>query len=70
MNTQSVSRTGAYRYRWVILALCGLAVIVVNGATLVFSGMAGFLMTPVSAGGEYGFTAQVKRSPMPMVSAM
>ncbi len=58
MNTLSTSRTGAYRYRWVILALCGLAVIVVNGATLVFSGMAGFLMTPVSAGGEYGFTAQ------------
>ncbi len=58
MNTLSVSRTGAYRYRWVILALCGLAVIVVNGGTLVFSGMAGFLLTPVSAGGEYGFTAQ------------
>ncbi len=58
MNTLSTSRTGAYRYRWVILALCGLAVIVVNGGTLVFSGMAGFLMTPVSAGGEYGFTAQ------------
>ncbi len=38
--------------------MCGLAVIVVNGGTLVFSGMAGFLLTPVSAGGEYGFTAQ------------
>ena len=58
MSSFSTSRTGAYRYRWVILALCGLAVIVVNGATLIFSGMAGFLLTPVSAGGEYGFTAQ------------
>lgn len=58
MNSGFTSRTGAYRYRWVILALCGLAVIVVNGATLIFSGMAGFLMIPVSAGGEYGFTAQ------------
>lgn len=58
MSSFSTSRTGAYRYRWVILALCGLAVIAVNGATLIFSGMAGFLLTPVSAGGEYGFTAQ------------
>lgn len=58
MDSSHVTRTGGNRYRWVILALCGLAVIVVNGATLIFSGMAGFLMTPVSAGGEYDFTAQ------------
>jgi MFS family permease len=46
-----------YAYRWVILALAGLAVIVVNGATLIYAGMAGFIMTPVEAGGQYGLTA-------------
>lgn len=46
-----------YAYRWVILALAGLAVIVVNGATLIYAGMAGFIMTPIEAGGQYGLTA-------------
>lgn len=57
MNYKTIDGQKVYGYRWVILALCGLAVIVVNGATLVFAGMAGFIMAPVEAGG-YGLTAQ------------
>lgn len=45
-------------YKWVVLGLLALAVIVVNGGTLIFAGMAGFLMVPLEAGGQYGFTAQ------------
>lgn len=58
MKYKTVDGLKVYSYRWVILALCGLAVIVVNGATLIFAGMAGFIMTPVEAGGMYGLTAQ------------
>lgn len=58
MRYKTVDGLKVYSYRWVILALCGLAVIVVNGATLIFAGMAGFIMTPVEAGGMYGLTAQ------------
>lgn len=57
MKFKEVNGQKIYGYRWVILALCVLAVIVVNGSTLVFAGMAGFLMVPTEAGG-YGLTPQ------------
>ena len=57
MNYKLVNGEKIYGYRWVILALCVLAVICVNGATLIFAGMAGPLLTPVEAGG-YGMTPQ------------
>lgn len=57
MNYKLVNGEKIYGYRWVILALCVLAVICVNGATLIFAGMAVPLLTPVEAGG-YGLTPQ------------
>lgn len=57
MNYKIVDGQKVYGYRWVILALAALAVIVVNGATLIYAGMAGFIMTPIEAGGQYGLTA-------------
>ncbi|MBE6472664.1 MAG: MFS transporter [Coriobacteriaceae bacterium] len=57
MNYKTVDGEKIYGYRWVVLALCVLAVICVNGATLIFAGMAVPLLTPADAGG-YGLTPQ------------
>lgn len=57
MNYKMINGEKIYSYRWVILFLCFLAVIVVNGSTLIFAGMAGFLLVPAEAGG-YGLTPQ------------
>lgn len=57
MNYKMVNGEKIYSYRWMILFLCFLAVIVVNGSTLIFAGMAGFLLVPTDAGG-YGLTPQ------------
>ena len=43
MNYKIIDGEKVYGYRWIILALMGLACIVVNGSTLVFAGMAGVL---------------------------
>lgn len=40
MNYKIIDGEKVYGYRWIILALMGLACIVVNGSTLVFAGMA------------------------------
>lgn len=57
MQSKIVNGEKVYGYRWVILFLCFLAVVVVNGSTLVFAGMATSLLTPAEAGG-YGLTPQ------------
>ena len=57
MKYKIVNGEKIYSYRWVIMALCVLAVIVVNGSTLVFAGLALPLLTPADAGG-YGLTPQ------------
>lgn len=55
MNYKIIDGEKVYGYRWIILALMGLACIVVNGSTLVFAGMAGILLNPA---GQWGFDAQ------------
>ena len=55
MNYKIIDGEKVYGYRWIILALMGLACIVVNGSTLVFAGMAGILLNPT---GQWGFDAQ------------
>lgn len=55
MNYKVVDGEKVYGYRWVILALMGLACIIVNGSTLVFAGMAGILLNPA---GPWAFDAQ------------
>ncbi len=57
MQSKMVNGEKVYGYRWVILFLCFLAVVVVNGSTLVFAGMATSLLTPAEAGG-YGLSPQ------------
>ncbi len=57
MKYTMVDGEKVYSYRWVILALLFLAVVVVNGCTLIFAGMAPSLLAPVEAGG-YGWTSQ------------
>lgn len=55
MNYKIIDGEKVYGYRWIILALMGLACIVVNGSTLVFAGMAGILLNPT---GPWAFDAQ------------
>ena len=55
MNYKIIDGEKVYGYRWIILALMGLACIVVNGSTLVFAGMAGILLNPT---GQWAFDAQ------------
>lgn len=55
MNYKIIDGEKVYGYRWIILALMGLACIVVNGSTLVFAGMAGILLNPM---GQWAFDAQ------------
>ena len=55
MNYKIIDGKKVYGYRWIILALMGLACIVVNGSTLVFAGMAGILLNPT---GQWAFDAQ------------
>ena len=57
MNYKIIDGEKVYSYRWVILALLFLAVVVVNGCTLIFAGMAPSLLAPAEAGG-YGWTSQ------------
>lgn len=57
MNYKLIDGKKIYGYRWVIMALCVLAVICVNGATLIFAGMAVPLLAPTESGG-YGISPQ------------